>query len=97
MKCARVSDGSLTTGAGQAHLSARMYKDVGVTYGDQCPMSDRVRAVSRVAYAVAQSGQYAASLRSLEALASDVQGVIKSEQRVAGFTTLVQLTRSLHQ
>ena len=80
---------------GQAHLAVRMYEDVQASYDKQSPISDRARATCRIAYGMAQSGRYAAALRLLEELASSIQGVLKLEQRVTGFTMLVQLTRSL--
>ncbi|KAK5114243.1 hypothetical protein LTR85_010308 [Meristemomyces frigidus] len=95
MPIADLFEGASLDRLGQAHLAVRMYEDVEATYGKQSPISDRVRAVCRLAYGAAQSGQYADSLRMLDEVASSAMGVLKLEQRITGFTFLVQLTRSL--
>ncbi|KAI7052597.1 hypothetical protein KC366_g67 [Hortaea werneckii] len=80
---------------GFSSLAGRMYEEVGVLHGIQSPISDRVRAICRMAYNKAQSGRYGEPEAMLEQAALKVQGILKLEQRVQGFAILVQMTRSL--
>ncbi|KAI7496783.1 hypothetical protein KC367_g6434 [Hortaea werneckii] len=80
---------------GFSSLAGRMYEEVSVLHGNQSPISDRVRAICRMAYNKAQSGRYGEAEAMLEQAALKVQGILKLEQRVQGFAILVQMTRSL--
>ncbi|KAI7351280.1 hypothetical protein KC320_g5017 [Hortaea werneckii] len=80
---------------GFSPLAGRMYEEVSVLHRNQSPISDRVRAICRMAYNKAQCGRYGEAEQMLEQAALSAQGILKLEQRVQGFAILVQMTRSL--
>lgn len=82
---------------GQAHLADRMYELPGVVHTPHCPMNDRVRSVCRLALTASQSGSTKTALKVLEDLGPVVKGILKSEQRVKAFTTLVYLRHQICQ
>ncbi|TKA52299.1 hypothetical protein B0A55_11503 [Friedmanniomyces simplex] len=79
----------------QSHLAARAHDTVKIVYGDQAPLSDRARSLCRTAYSIAQSGRCSVGLDMLRDFLPGVNRVLKLEQRVMGFMSLLQLMRSL--
>ncbi|KAK1093363.1 APC5 protein [Friedmanniomyces endolithicus] len=79
----------------QSQLAARAHDTIQIVYGDQAPLSDRTRSICRTAYGIAQSGRCSTGLNMLRDYLPCVNGVMKLEQRVMGFMSLLQLMGSL--
>ncbi|SMQ56195.1 unnamed protein product [Zymoseptoria tritici ST99CH_3D7] len=81
---------------GQIHVASRDYESIDAIHKTHAPLADRVRASCRLAQTLASTGSYSKATGVLESITPDVQGVLKLEQRVQIFATLVQLRRELH-
>lgn len=85
----------LTDTPGQSLLSDQVYSSVKTLHTKHSPLNDRVRSSCRVAYNLAQTGQYEASMQSLTALEGDTKGVLRLQQRAQAFKALVQLKKNI--
>nr|QIA97806.1 putative anaphase-promoting complex subunit 5 protein [Teratosphaeria destructans] len=95
MPAAALFHGATVDRIGQASLTNRMYELIAANTDTLSPITDRVRASCRLAYGLAQVGQYAAALKLLGEMSVLADGVLKLQQRVMGFTLLVHFARSL--
>ncbi|KAF2160284.1 hypothetical protein M409DRAFT_70619 [Zasmidium cellare ATCC 36951] len=81
---------------GQAQLATRSYELATVVHDVHCSLNDRVRSSCRLAFASALSGHYSKAMAMLDSLNPTIRGVLKLEQRILAFATIVQLRRQLH-
>nr|QEJ80707.1 putative anaphase-promoting complex subunit 5 protein [Teratosphaeria gauchensis] len=95
MPAAGLFHGATIDRLGQASLTNRIYEGLAANADHLSPITDRVRATCRLAHGLAQVGQYVAALKLLDDISLLANGVLKLQQRVTGFTLLVQCLRSL--
>lgn len=81
---------------GQAQLATRSYELATAVHDNHCSLNDRVRSTCRLALACTLSGYYAKAVTMLDDLAPTIKGVLKLEQRIQAFATIIQLRRQLH-
>ncbi|KAK4555262.1 APC5 protein [Recurvomyces mirabilis] len=95
MPAASLFDSAVLERLGQSHVAGLAHDVVRCIHADQAPLADRVRSVCRSAYNAAQAGQCKYAMEVLESLLPVVSGVLKLEQRIIGFMSLVQLVKNL--
>lgn len=61
-----------------------------------CPKGEYVRAACRLADIEARSGHSMRALTQLDGHASAVKGLLKQEQRLKAFATLIELKRAIY-
>ncbi|CAK3780641.1 Anaphase-promoting complex subunit 5 [Lecanosticta acicola] len=64
-------------------------------YLKQCPKGEYVRATCRLADLMARSGNFSRALKHIEGQIPAAKGLLKQEQRLKAFATLLQLKRSI--
>ncbi|KAK5111908.1 hypothetical protein LTR62_004640 [Meristemomyces frigidus] len=80
---------------GHSHIASGVNDTIDYVYTNQAPLADRVRSVCRMAHHAALIGHYRSGLEALQKLMPVVRGILKLEQRILGFMTLVELAKSL--